>query len=170
MVDPKLESMADTFGPAPGAVLQVNGPDFEYLQSRGFSDVENQTPMAPDDLFEIGSNTKMFTAVLFMQEAEDNNLLLDDLLAKWLPDWAQKIPNGDTMTLRQLATHTSGIWDYADTIIGAGEKDDTVMKRYYSPGELIQYAIDNGEPSFSPGEEGRWKYSNTGYILLGLVI
>jgi amidase len=74
------------------------------------------------------------------------------------------------MTLRQLATHTSGIWDYADTIIGAGEKDDTVMKRYYSPGELIQYAIDNGEPSFSPGEEGRWKYTNTGYILLGLVI
>jgi CubicO group peptidase (beta-lactamase class C family) len=41
-----------------------------------------------------------------------------DSLSTWLPDWAEKIPNGDEMTLRQLAQHTSGIWDYGDPIIG----------------------------------------------------
>jgi len=74
------------------------------------------------------------------------------------------------MTLRHLATHTSGIWDYGDDIIGAGQKDDEAMRRSYTPEELVQYVIDNGTPDFAPGEEGMWNYSNTGYILLGMVL
>jgi amidase len=170
MVDPTLDSLPDAYGPAPGAVLQVDGPDFHFLEAAGLADLEKKTRIKTDDRFEIGSNSKMFTAVLLVQLAEQEVLALDDSLAKWLPDWAAKIPNGDRISLRQLATHTSGIRDYADDIIGAGVKDEAALHRSYTPGELIQYALDNGKPDFAPGEKGKWKYSNTGYILLGMVL
>jgi len=170
MVDPALDSLPEAYGPAPGAVLQVDGPDFHFLETAGFADLEKKTPVKPDDRFEIGSNTKMFTAALFVQLAEQELLGLNDSLAKWLPEWAAKIPNGYRMNLRQLASHTSGLRDYADDIIGAGVKDEAAMRRSYTPGELVQYALDNGKPDFFPGEKGKWKYSNTGYILLGMVL
>ena len=170
MVDPALKSLPDAYGPAPGAVLQVNGPDFHFLETAGFADLEKKTPIRPDDRFEIGSNTKMFTAALFVRLAEQEVLGLDDSLAKWLPDWAAKIPNGDRVSLRQLASHTSGIRDYADDIIGAGIKDHAALRRAYTPEELVRYALDNGMPDFAPGEKGKWKYSNTGYILLGMAL
>ncbi len=126
--------------------------------------------MKVNDRFEIGSNSKSFTVVLLMQLQEAGVLSLDDPLSKWLPDWAAKIPNGDEMTLRQLAQHTSGIWDYGDAIIGQAATNPVHLEDYDSPEQLVQYAIDNGTPDFAPDEEGQWKYSNTGYILLGMVI
>jgi len=170
MVDPSLDSIPEAYGPAPGAILQVDGPDLQYLGTAGFANLEKKTPVNQNDRFEIGSNTKMFTAVLLIQLAEQGVLGLDDPLSKWLPEWAAKFPNGDIMSLRQLANHTTGIWDYADAIIGAAEKDDVSMRRHYTPVELLQFAVDNGTPDFLPGEAGKWKYSNTGYILLGVVL
>jgi len=155
---------------APGVVLLVDTPDGRYLQAAGVSNMEEGTPMRVDDRLEIGSNTKSFTVVLLMQLVEEGILSLDDLLSKWLPDLAAAIPNGDQMTLHQLAQHTTGIWDYGDEIIGAGITDLEKLIQAYTPAELVQYAIDNGAPDFTPGEEGQWKYSNTGYILLGMVI
>ena len=155
---------------APGVILLVDTPDGHYLNTAGVASMEDSTPMKPDDHLEIGSNTKSFTIVLLMQLQEAGVLSLDDPLSKWLPGWAEKIPNGDQMTLHQLAQHTTGIWDYADDIIGAGTEDPDKLVQGYTPEELVQYAIDNGTPDFTPGEKGKWKYSNTGYILLGMVI
>jgi hypothetical protein len=62
----------------------------------------------------------MFTTLLLLQLEEADILSLDDPLSRWLPDWAQKIPYGKEITLRQLANHTAGLWDYADDIIGGG--------------------------------------------------
>ncbi len=170
MVDPHLESRPELYGPAPGAVLQVDGPDFHFLETAGFANPQNKFPIKADDRFEIGSNTKMFTAVLLVQLTEQEVLTFADHLAKWLPEWAAKIPNGNKITLRHLATHTSGIRDYADDIIGAGVKNDMTMHKHYTPAELVRYALDNGKPDFAPGEKGKWKYCNTGYILLGMVL
>ena len=155
---------------APGIVLLVDTPDGRYLQAAGVSSMEDGTPMLTDDRLEIGSNTKSFTIVLLMQLVEEGVLSLDDPLSKWLPDQAAALPNGDQITLHELAQHTSGIWDYADEVIGDGTTDPEKLIQGYTPDELIQYAIDNGTPDFAPGEEGQWKYSNTGYILLGMVI
>jgi D-alanyl-D-alanine carboxypeptidase len=44
------------------------------------------------------------------------------------------------------------------------------MTKHFTPEDLVQYALDNGTPLFKPGEEGKWSYSNTGYVLLGMVI
>ena len=156
--------------PTYGAILLVDTPAGQYWKAAGLSDLENGTPANPADAFEIGSNTKMFVGVLLTQLQEDGLLSFDDPLAKWLPDLAARIPNGDQVTLRMLANHTSGIWDYGDPLIGAGAPSDEALVKAYTPEELVDYAIQNGTPDFKPGEAGQWKYSNTGFILLGLVI
>jgi amidase len=171
MVNPGLESETGLYGPAPGAVLQVDGSGFHFLEAAGYADLEKKTLVHSDARFEIGSNTKMFTATLLVQLAEQGILGIDDDLAKWLPGWAAKIPDGDRISLRMLASHTSGIRDYADDFLGAGMKDDDAMRRTYTPEELVQYALAGGSSEFSPVSPAKqWKYSNTGYILLGMAL
>jgi len=91
-------------------------------------------------------------------------------LCVYWPEQAALFENGDQMTLRQLAQHTAGLWDYGDDIIGGGVTDPTVLETSYTPEELIQYAADKGTPYFEPGAEGKWQYSNTGYVLLGMIL
>jgi D-alanyl-D-alanine carboxypeptidase len=160
---------------APGIVLLVDTPDGHYLSAAGVASLEEGTPLASDARMEIGSNTKSFTIVLLLQLQEEGKLSLDDPLSKWLPEWAAKIPYGDAMTLRQLAQHTAGVWDYGgddagEGVIGGGATDPELLTKHYTSEELVGYAIDNGQPYFEPGAEGQWHYSNTGYILLGMII
>lgn len=158
------------FGQAPGAVVLIQSPQGSMVKAAGLANIEENKPMAAFDRLEIGSNTKMFTGVLLAQFQEEGVLSLDDPLSKWLPDLAATIPNGEAMTLRHLATHTSGIPDYADIVIGAGAGDSEALRSGYQPEELVLIAIENSEPDFTPGQPGQWKYSNTGYILLGMVL
>lgn len=170
ITDPALMFVPNDFGPAPAAVLCVDAPGFHFQEAIGVTDIETKMPVQTDDRFEIGSNTKMFTAILLLQLEEEGILSLDDPLSRWLPDWAQKIPYGEEITLRQMANHTAGLWDYADDIIGGGLEDPDILRRAYTPEELVAYALEHGEQEFTPGEEDKWKYSNTGYILLGMVL
>lgn len=158
------------FGQAPGAVVLIQSPQGSMVKAAGLANIEENKPMAAFDRLEIGSNTKMFTGVLLAQLQEERVLSLEDPLSKWLPDLASTIPYGEAMTLRHLATHTSGIPDYADIVIGAGAADSEALRSGYQPEELVLIAIENSEPDFTPGQPGQWKYSNTGYILLGMVL
>jgi D-alanyl-D-alanine carboxypeptidase len=140
----------------------------------GLANGEAQTPLAPTDRFRIYSITKTFTAVLVLQLVEEGVLSLDDTIADWLDDPAvARIPNVEQITLRQLLTHTSGVYDYfaedspfwQDAYLG----EDADWSRVWSPEELLAYADGaNHAPDFAPGEGVR--YSNTGYILLGLIV
>jgi D-alanyl-D-alanine carboxypeptidase len=166
---------SDPAAMTPGLIILVDAPDGRYLNAMGVASMEEKTPLQPDARMEIGSNSKSFTIVLLLQLQEEGKLSLDDPLSKWLPDWAEKIPYGDAMTLRQLAQHTAGLWDYGgegpgEGIIGGGATDPERLPKHSTPGELVQYAIDNGDPYFEPGAEGQWHYSNTGYILLGMIL
>ncbi|MFN2173014.1 MAG: amidase family protein [Candidatus Promineifilaceae bacterium] len=154
-------------GAAPGLVLLVDTHDGRYLNAAGVSSLEEGTPMQVDDRLEIGSNSKSFTIAVLMQLQEEGLLSFDDRLGDWLPELAEQIPNGDQITLRQLAAHTSGIWDYGDPLIGAAAENPDLLEVGYAPQELVQYAIENGAPEFDPGTN--FKYSNTGYILLGMI-
>jgi D-alanyl-D-alanine carboxypeptidase len=158
----------DPEGAAPGLVLLVDTPEGRYLSAAGVSSIEDGIPMQGDDILEIGSNTKSMTVVLLMQLQEEGVLSMDDMLSDWLPEQAAQLPNGDQMTLRQMAQHTAGLWDYGDAIIGGGIDDPNLLEKGYTPEELVQYAVDNGTPYFAPGE-GPWHYSNTGYVLLGMI-
>jgi D-alanyl-D-alanine carboxypeptidase len=153
---------------APGAVMLVDEPRGRFLQAYGLANSEDGTLMQTDDRFEIGSNTKSFTVVLALQLQEEGVWSLDDPLSQWLPDPAARIPNGQQVTLRHLASNTSGIWDYANPLIGALIEDGGDLEKAYTPEELIDYVVENGEPSFAPGEGA--EYSSTNFILLGEAI
>lgn len=155
---------------APGLVLYVETPDGRYLNATGLANLEDGTPIEVDDILQIGSNTKSMVIVLLMQLVEEGVLNLDDLLSDWLPEQAAIVPNSDRITIHQMALHTAGIHDYEEGIITQGLSDLAKLQAGYTPGEIVQFAMDDGEPTFSPGEEGQWQYSNTGYILLGMII
>ncbi len=172
-----LQVLDSPFGSAPGAVVSVRRSEWRYVASAGFADPDAMTPMDCASPFQIGSNTKMMTAVVLLQLFEEGLLELDDPLSKHLPEIASRLPNGDAITLRQLALHTSGVFSYTDNapdgtpgLMEGGVSDRDVMRRPTTPSEMIDFVIEHGEPNFAPGSHGSWSYSNTGYVLLGMVI
>ena len=76
------------------------------------ADLAQEQPLETDSVFQIGSISKLFTAVILLQLAEEGALALDDPLGKWLPEMAAVLPNGEALTLRQLASHTAGVNEY----------------------------------------------------------
>jgi len=159
--------MAGEFCDAPGVVLLADTPQGRFLKAQGLASTEDGTPIATGDSFEIGSNTKSFTTVLAMQLQEEGLWSLDDPMAKYLPEMAAKLPYGDQVTLRQLAQNNSGISDYANPLMGGALLNDT-FSQDYTPEELVNYVIENLQPSFEPGQD--WEYSTTNFILLGLAV
>jgi D-alanyl-D-alanine carboxypeptidase len=158
-----------------GVALAVNR-DGEVLfdGATGLASREDGSPLASSDRFRIYSITKTFTAVLILQLVDEGVLSLDDTVADWLDDPAvARIPNIERITLRQLLTHTSGVYDYfaedspfwQDAYLG----EDADWSRVWTPEELLAYA-DGAihAPDFTPGKGVH--YSNTGYILLGLIV
>ena len=159
----------------PGVALRVErGNEVVFDGAAGFASREQQTPVAPTDRFGVGSVTKTFTAILVLQLVDEEVLTLDDTVTQWLDDpVVARIPNVDRITLRQLLTHTSGIYDvfdddspfWQDAYLGEGAD----WTRVWTPLEVLAYA-DGAKhaPYFAPGEGIH--YSNTGYILLGLIL
>ena len=162
--------------PGPGASMLVITPQGRYHKSTGVSDVSTCEPLPADSHFQIGSNTKMMTTAMLFQLQEEGVLSTADPLSKWLPGLAAALPNGDKITIDMLMTHTSGLHDYfkvptaSGLTIEDGIKEKTMLMRNFSPEELVTLVSDAGLSDFEPGAEGRWNYSNTGYILLGLII
>jgi D-alanyl-D-alanine carboxypeptidase len=162
--------------PGPGAVMLIITPQGRYFKSAGVADVTTCAPLAADSAYQIGSNTKLMTSAILFQLQEEGVLTTADPLSKWLPELAAQLPNGDQITIDMLLTHTSGLHDYfevptADGLtIADGATNKAMLTRAFTPEELVTLAAESGLSDFAPGAEGRWNYSNTGYILLGLII
>ncbi len=180
-LDPAISAELDKIlldfvtGPSisPGASMYVMTPKGSYHKSIGISDVSACAELPVDSPFQIGSNTKMMTSAMILQLQERGKLSLSDPIGKWLPDLAAKIPNSDRITIDMLLTHTSGIADYFDVgeeRISSGTGNKAMLTRGFTPEEIVLRVANFGKPDFAPGEAGKWKYSNTGYILLGLII
>lgn len=166
-------------GLLPGMIVWLDAPEYQFAGASGFADVKNDMAMQPDGSFRIGSITKMFTATVIIQLAEDGVLSLDDPLEKWLPEVATQLPYGEQITLRHLLSHTSGVFHWADhesyytDLFTQAEIDmeagvvtlDCVER---DPNETLTNYVYGKDAIFKPGE--RWSYSNTNYTLLGMVI
>jgi D-alanyl-D-alanine carboxypeptidase len=158
------DSLADAWD-VPGLVVAVrpSGEDPNIVAS-GRADLGSGRRMTTLDRFRVGSLTKPMVAIVILQLADEGRLALDDPLARFLPTI---LPDGDRITLRQLLNHTSGIFDYTDdpTFLSAVLANPA---RVWTPQELI--ALGAAMPRlFAPGAADRWDYSNTNYLLLGLV-
>ncbi|PFD96040.1 D-alanyl-D-alanine carboxypeptidase [Bacillus cereus] len=159
------EAMRDTLQLGyPGILAKTSEGGKTWSYAAGIADLSTKKPMKTDFRFRIGSVTKTFTATVVLQLAGENRLNLDDSIEKWLPGVIQGNGYDDKqITIRQLLNHTSGIAEYTRS------KDFNMMdtKKSYTAEGLIKMGISM-PPDFAPGKS--WSYSNTGYVLLGILI
>ena len=120
-------------------------------------------PMTTDRRFGIASNTKLFIAVTLAKLQQQGILSLDDHLYQWLPSF----PNVDSSaTIRQLLSHQSGVFDFwNDNINGFWNMILADTSHFFTPEEVLATI---GAPKFACGHG--YKYSNTGYLLAGMII
>ncbi|MBJ8084867.1 MULTISPECIES: serine hydrolase domain-containing protein [Bacillus cereus group] len=148
----------------PGILAKTSEGGKTRSYAAGVANLSSKKPMKTDFRFRIGSVTKTFTATVVLQLAEENRLNLDDSIEKWLPGVIQGNGYDDKqITIRQLLNHTSGIAEY--TRSKSFDLMDT--KKSYRAEELVKMGISM-PPDFAPGKS--WSYSNTGYVLLGILI
>jgi D-alanyl-D-alanine carboxypeptidase len=148
---------------APGAIALVRTSAGVDRAAAGLARITPPLAMTATDRFRIASVTKTFVATLVLQLATEGRLRLSDPLARWLPGL---VPNGQSITLRDLLAHTSGLFDY-DADRGWITQRIARPARVWSARELIAVAVKH-PPLFRPGTS--WSYSNTNYVLLGLVV
>lgn len=146
----------------PGVALAVVEAGRVVLErGYGMASLEWDAPVAADTLFQSGSLGKQFTAAAVMSLVEQGKIGLDDPLTRYFP---QAPGTWQAITVRQLLTHTSGLPGYdgvQDSATGIN------YQRNYTEEELTRFAF--GLPlEFEPGT--RWRYSDTGYVLLGFII
>lgn len=145
----------------PGAALAiVKDGRFIFRKGYGLANVEWGIQMPPDAVFPIASLTKQFTAVAIMMLKERGLVSLDVSLEKYLPDFPLQ---GRHVTVRHLLNHTSGIHSYSD--LPEHRRNTAPLKS--SLNKLVEL-IANRPFEFEPGE--RYRYNNSGYVLLGAVI
>lgn len=146
-------------GYTPGASLLIL-KDGKPLVRRGFgyADLEHRVPATPATDYRLASLSKQFTAAAILLLAEDRKLSLDDAIRHWLPALP---PFADNITLRGLLDHTGGLLDYEDLIQPA-------QTEQVSDADVLRLVARTDHTYFPPGSA--YRYSNTGYVLLGLVI
>jgi len=143
----------------------------------GLADRENGRPITADDLFEIGSASKVFTAIAIFQLIESGKLSLETSLGKLYPQGRiRALANyrgknyWNDVTVGMLLNHTSGFIDYLN-VYGDDDKAIAIFddpKRHYDFDTIIGLALQYGDANFKPGTQ--FKYCNTGYIILGDII
>ncbi|MFD0166713.1 serine hydrolase domain-containing protein [Streptomyces decoyicus] len=126
----------------------------------GVGDLATGSKVPRDGQVRIGSNTKVFTAVVVLQLVGEGKIGLDATVDTYLPGLVRgKGIDGRRITVRQLLQHTSGLPNYT-AYLG----DDV---RYFEPRDLLDIALQH-KADFAPG--AKWAYSNTNYVLAGLII
>jgi D-alanyl-D-alanine carboxypeptidase len=149
----------------PGAMGLARDGDQTWRGASGLADIATGRPMDPADRYKVGSVTKTFTATVVLQLVGEGKLGLQDSVQRWLPGL---VPNGKNIKIRHLLQHTSGLYDYladprvADPYLVNGDLDFV-----WRPRQLIAIAVEH-PPLFAPGTS--WSYSNTGFVLLGLIV
>jgi D-alanyl-D-alanine carboxypeptidase len=154
----------DTFD-IPGVIVGVWVPGKgTWVKGFGYANKDTKESMDPSMSFRAGSLTKTFLATVLLQLQDEGKLNLDDTVSKYSTD--PKIPNADTITLRQLANMTSGLYNYSNDV-NFGNAHAQNLQKNWTPKELLTIALSHPS-TFVPGEA--YEYSNTNYILLGDII
>jgi D-alanyl-D-alanine carboxypeptidase len=142
----------------PGALASVRGSDghvHDYTAGPG---------VPRNGQVRIGSNTKTFTAVVVLQLVGEGRIDLDATVEHYLPGI---VPGGGKITVRELLQQTSGLPDYDDVLFTRPQDLVDKSHSYYEPRRLLDAAFTR-PADFPPGT--KWEYSNTNYILAGLIV
>ena len=140
----------------PGVAIAFVNKGQVTARGYGYANLEHRVPVTDETIFQSGSVGKMFSATAVMLLVQDGKLSLSDPITKFFPDapafWRD-------ITVRHLLNHTSGIPDYTTSTFN--------YRKDYSEDELARFAFQ--QPLEFPAGS-RWNYSNTGYVLLGIIV
>ncbi|MGW2156832.1 serine hydrolase domain-containing protein [Nonomuraea sp. NPDC001699] len=151
------------FAGALAAVREPGGRGRDY--TAGVGDLATRAKVPVNGQVRIASTTKTFTAAVVLQLAGEGKVELDAPVERYLPRLVRgNGHDGRLITVRQLLQHTSGLPDHSKAIPGTFFDN---RHRYFEPRELVDLALTQ-QPLFPPGKG--WSYSNTGYVLLGLLV
>lgn len=169
---PALQRDADALLPygAPGVLVGVERDGRTLKVRSGHGNLKRRTAVPWNARFRIGSMTKPFVSTVVLQLVGEGRLSLDDTVDRWLPGVVRGNGNdGRAITIRQLLQHTSGLPDYTHRIPWILELEGFQQHRLdtVTPQEAVRIALE-GKPEFAPGTS--WSYSNTNYMLAGMVI
>ncbi|MGK3204405.1 serine hydrolase domain-containing protein [Amycolatopsis sp. MEPSY49] len=132
----------------------------------GSARLDRRVPVPRDGRVRAGSNTKTFTAVVVLQLVAEGKVELDAPIEKYLPGLVRgEGIDGHAITVRQLLQHTSGLPNYT-AYLGVENFED-VQHKFFQPHDLLAAALAH-PADFAPGT--KWEYSNTNYLLAGLLI
>jgi CubicO group peptidase (beta-lactamase class C family) len=150
-----------------GSVLVAQKGKILLCKGYGMANYEHMAPNTPHTKFDLGSITKQFTSMAIMQLVQAGKLKLSDTVASIVPD----APHGKEITVYQLLTHTAGIPDHEESVELDYSKPATALdfdySKHVSIADIIKW-LKNKPLEFTP--ESKFKYSNTGYVLLAAII
>ncbi len=147
-----------------GSILVAEENQVIYKKGFGHANMEWEIPNEPDTRFRIGSITKPFTSILVFQLIEEGKLRLDGHISDYLPDYPK--PAGETVTIRHLLTHRSGIPNYLRDIPEFRSQRMGLQCRTYEPAQFVEIFSER-DLRFEPGSQ--FEYCNSGYYLLGAI-
>jgi D-alanyl-D-alanine carboxypeptidase len=164
---------------ATGVLAQVHTGRDDHAARAGVADLGAGTPVPWDAYYRIGSSTKTFTAAVALQLVAEGRLRLGDPVERWLPRVVRGNGNdGTRVTVENLLRQTSGLNDYDEGLPWVREFTPERFQRErfrtYSPRELVGLAMARAPQwlpdQANPGAETRWGYSNTNYVLAGMIV
>lgn len=147
-----------------GSILVYEDGDVIYKSAKGLRSIQPMDSLDLNSQFRLASVSKQFTAMAIMQLKEAGKLEYDQKVNTILADFPY-----NTITVRQLLNHTSGLADYERLIAENFVKEDSTKTYILGNDEIMNafYSV-NPELDFQPGE--KWEYSNTGYLLLASIV
>jgi CubicO group peptidase (beta-lactamase class C family) len=143
-----------------GTVLLAKGEQTLFLESYGFASKEFNVPNTADTKYNLGSINKIFTQIALMQLRDEGKIDFAKTLRTYLPDYPSAV--ADRITIEQMIRHTSGLGDFFGP-----EYIDLSKDKLRRLSDYLPLFVDK-PLEFEPGARSR--YSNAGYILLGLVV
>ena len=138
------------------SIAIVRGDSILLARGFGFANMEHRVPASDSTIYQSGSLGKQFTATAVGMLAEQGRINLDDRITRWFPEGRG---TWDSVSVRHLLTHTSGVPDYTDSMID--------LRKDYTEEQLVRVAAKQ-RLDFPAGTS--WSYSNTGYLLLGVIV
>lgn len=152
-------------GGGPGvAVLVVKNRQVVFERGYGVAELRTGRPIDARTNFRLASVSKQFTAAAVMILVRDGRLGYESRLTEILPDFPEF---GREITLRNLLQHTSGLPDYEDLMPPSAEPESSDPVQIKDD-EVLDLLKGTRAPLFPPGTS--WKYSNSGYVVLGLIV
>jgi D-alanyl-D-alanine carboxypeptidase len=150
----------------PGAFAEVRDGRRTWTPTTGVADVATGAPVRDGFQHRVGSITKTFVATTVLQLTGERRISLDAPIGRYLPELVPA-DLGRQVTVRMLLNHTSGIGNYTEVLLATPDDIVAVGSRTYTPQELARIGL-SAAPTNAPG--AGWSYSNTNYILAGLII